>query len=57
MSPGPWWEKPLWSLRQQVLVRRMLSDDTGARHDRSCACCIHLTCWIVIEAETMANAS
>jgi hypothetical protein len=22
MKPGPWWLKPLWSLRQQVDVRR-----------------------------------
>ena len=32
MRPGPWWENPLWSFRQQVLVSRMLSDDTGTRH-------------------------
>ena len=57
MRPGPWWENPLWSFRQQVLVSRMLSDDTGSRHARSCACWSHLTCWMVIDADTIANAS
>ena len=35
MSPGPWWLKPLWSLRQQVEVSRMLSEATGARQGSS----------------------
>ena len=57
ISPGPWWEKPLWSLRQQVEVSSTLSDATSARHDSSCACCSHLVCWTSIDAETIANAS
>ena len=32
IRPGPWWLKPLWSLRQQVEVSRTLSEATGARH-------------------------
>src|SRR5918996_1393368 len=32
IRPGPWWLKPLWSLRQQVEVNRMFSDGIGARH-------------------------
>ena len=58
MSPGPWWLNPLWSLRQQVEVSRMLSESfTDARHGSDCACCSHLVCWIAIDAETIANAS
>jgi hypothetical protein len=57
IMPGPWWLKPLWSLRQHVLVNRMLSDATGSRHRRSRACWSHLTCWIIIETLTIANAS
>src|SRR5215218_7551738 len=30
ISPGPWWLKPLWSLRQQVEVSSRLSEATGA---------------------------
>ena len=57
ISPGPWWENPLWSLRQQVEVSSTLSEDTGARHGSFCACWSHLTCWTAIDADTMANAS
>ena len=57
IRPGPWCEKPLWSLRQQVEVSRTLSDDTSARHGSSRACWSHFTCWIAIDAETIANAS
>ena len=32
IRPGPWWLKPLWSLRQQVEVSSTFSDATGARH-------------------------
>ena len=38
ISPGPWWLNPLWSLRQQVLVSRIVSEETGARHGTSAAC-------------------
>ena len=57
IRPGPWWENPLWSLRQQVEVSSTFSDDTDARQGSSCACWSHLTCWIAIDADTMANAS
>ena len=35
IRPGPWWEKPLWSLRQQVEVSSTFSEATGARHGSS----------------------
>ena len=57
ISPGPWCEKPLWSLRQHVLVSRTLSEATDARQGRSAACCSHLECWIIIDATIMAKAS
>ena len=57
IRPGPWWEKPLWSLRQQVEVSSTFSDATSARQGSVCACCSHLVCWISIEADTIANAS
>ena len=57
IRPGPWWLKPLWSLRQQVEVNRMFSDGTGMRQGRSRAFSSHLVCWTVIEADTIANAS
>ena len=57
ISPGPWCEKPLWSLRQHVEVSSTFSDGTDARHGSSWACCSHFTCCTAIEAETIANAS
>ncbi len=57
IRPGPWWLKPLWSLRQQVEVSRMLSEAIGARHGSRSASCSHLACCTVIDAETIANAS
>ena len=57
IRPGPWWLKPLWSLRQQVEVSRMLSDATGARQGRLIASWSHFVCCTVIDAETIANAS
>ena len=57
MRPGPWWENPLWSLRQHVEVSSTLSEDTSARHGSVWACWSHFTCWIAIEADTIANAS
>jgi hypothetical protein len=57
ISPGPWWLKPLWSLRQQVEVRRTLSEATGARHSSRRISSSHFACWIAIEAETIAKAS
>ena len=56
IKPGPWWLKPLWSLRQQVDVSRMLSDAIGARQGRFAASWSHLVCCTVID-ETIANAS
>ena len=50
IRPGPWWLNPLWSLRQQVEVRRIFSDGTGARHGRLMASCSHFVCWTVIDA-------
>src|SRR5688500_7048837 len=57
IRPGPWCEKPLWSLRQHVEVSSTLSDDTSARQDSSWACWSHFTCWTAMDADTMANAS
>ena len=57
IRPGPWWLKPLWSLRQQVEVSRMFSEAIESRQGSSSASCSHLVCCTVIEAETMANAS
>ena len=57
MKPGPWCEKPLWSLRQPVEVSRTFSDGTGARQGRSRHISSHLACWVAIDATTMANAS
>ena len=57
IRPGPWWLKPLWSLRQQVEVSSTFSEATGARQASSALSCSHLVCWIAIEAETIANAS
>jgi hypothetical protein len=57
ISPGPWWEKPLWSLRQQVLVSSTFSDGTGVRPGSVAASCSHLACWTIIEALTIAKAS
>ncbi len=57
MRPGPWWEKPLWSLRQAVEVRRMLRLGTLARQSRRRDSWSHLLCCTVIEALTMAKAS
>ena len=57
IRPGPWWLKPLWSLRQQVDVSRMLSEGTGSRHGRLSASSSHLVCCTVIDALTMANDS
>ena len=57
MRPGPWWLKPLWSLRQHVEVSSTLSDDTGRRQPSSDAWSSHLACWTTIDAATMAKAS
>ena len=57
MSPGPWCEKPLWSLRHAVDVRRMLRLGTFARQSSLLASCSHLLCCTVIDALTIANAS
>ena len=57
MRPGPWWLKPLLSLRQQVEVSSTFSDATGARQLSSRPCCSHFACWIAIDADTIANAS
>ena len=35
----------------------MFSDGIGARHESLMASSCHLVCWIVIEADTIANAS
>ena len=55
IRPGPWWLKPLWSLRQQVDVSRMLSDAIGARQGRWICSWSHLVCCTVIDAETIAT--
>ena len=34
IRPGPWWLKPLWSLRQQVEVSRMFSEAIDSRQGR-----------------------
>ena len=57
MSPGPWWLKPLWSLRQQVEVKRMFNDGMGSRQESLIASSSHFVCWMVIDADTIANAS
>jgi len=57
IRPGPWWEKPLWSLRHTVEVSSTFKLGTGARHGSSAASSSHLACWIVCEALTIANAS
>ena len=57
MNPGPWWEKPLWSLRQHVEVSSTFREATGARQRRSRHISSHFACCVVIEATTMANAS
>jgi hypothetical protein len=57
IKPGPWWLKPLWSLRQQVDVSSTLSDGMGLRHGSRPASSSHLACCTAIDAETIANAS
>ncbi len=57
IRPGPWWLKPLWSLRQQVEVSSTLSEATGARQSSRRISSSHFVCWIAIEAETIAKAS
>ena len=57
MRPGPWWENPLWSLRQVVLVTSTFREGTGVRPGSVAAIWSHLACWTIIEALTMANAS
>ena len=57
IRPGPWWLKPLWSLRQQVDVSRTFSEATGRRQCSARDASSHLECWTVIDADTMANAS
>ena len=54
---GPWWEKPLWSLRQQVEVRRTLREEIGSRHASLVASSSHLVCCTVIEEETIAKTT
>src|SRR5215208_4773198 len=50
IRPGPWCEKPLWSLRQAVDVRRMFKDATRSRQGRLIASWSHLVCWTVMGA-------
>ncbi len=57
IRPGPWWLKPLWSLRQQVEVNSTFSEGTGPRQASSRASSSHLVCCTVIDADTMAKAS
>jgi len=57
IRPGPWWLKPLWSLRQQVDVSSTLSDEMGTRQSRASVCCSHFMCWMSIEAVIIAKAS
>jgi len=57
MRSGPWWLKPLWSLRQQVEVRRMFREGTGWRQGSSTCSSSHFMCWRVMEAETIAKDS
>ena len=57
MRPGPWWENPLWSLRQHVEVSSTLSDATERRHDSRVAWSSHFACCTSIDADTIANAS
>ena len=40
-KPGAWWLKPLWSLRQQWLVRKTLSEAMGRRQGSSSHCSSH----------------
>jgi hypothetical protein len=57
MNPGPWCEKPLWSLRQQVEVSGTLSEAMGARHGSFRHISSHFACCVAIEATIIANAS
>ncbi len=57
INPGPWWLKPLWSLRQQVEVSKMFREGIGLRHESLTPSSSHFACCTVIDAETMANAS
>ena len=57
IRPGPWWLKPLWSLRHAVEVSSMLRLGTLARQGRCSASSSHLACWTVWEALTIAKAS
>src|SRR6476620_5266517 len=50
IRPGPWWLKPLWSLRQQVEVSRMLSDAIGSRQGSRVASSSHLVCCTTMAA-------
>ena len=57
ITPGPWWEKPLWSLRQAVEVSRTFRLGTAARQGRRSDSSSHLLCCTVCEALTIAKAS
>src|SRR6185503_11404727 len=50
IKPGPWWLKPLWSLRQQVDVSRMFSEAIGARQASLVPSSSHFVCCTAFEA-------
>ena len=57
MSPGPWCEKPLWSLRQHVEDSRMFRLGMRLRQASLPASSSHLPCWMVCDAEMRPKAS
>ena len=57
IRPGPWWLKPLWSLRQHVDVSRMFSEAILSRQGSLPASSSHLACCTSMEAATIANDS